>query len=79
MTAWVAMVLLLPLLTANRRVLACGLLGAVAGIVWAFWGEWPLLLILVLPTGVLGLVLLKVAFFKTDHKHGTDEPPASAS
>ncbi len=64
-TAWVAMVLLLPLLAASRRVLACGLLGALAGTVWAFWEEWPLLLILVLPTGVLGLVLLKVVFFKT--------------
>jgi putative effector of murein hydrolase LrgA (UPF0299 family) len=33
----------------------------VTGIVWAFWGEWLLLAILVLPAGVLGLVLLKVA------------------
>ncbi len=60
-TAWVAMLLLLPLLTANRWVLGSGLVGAVTGIVWAFWGEWLLLAILVLPAGVLGLVLLKVA------------------
>lgn len=70
-TAWVAMVLLLPLLAASRRVLACGLLVALPGIVWAFWGEWPLLLILVLPTGVLGLVLLKLAFFPADQNRGT--------
>ncbi len=76
-SAWVAMVLLLPLLAASRRVLACGLLVALAGIAWAFWGEWPLLLILVLPTGVLGLVLLKVAFFKADHSRGTGKPPVS--
>jgi hypothetical protein len=60
-TAWVAMLLLLPLLTANRGVLGAGLVGAVTGIVWAFWGEWLLLAMLVLPAGVLGLVLLKLA------------------
>ena len=38
-TAWVAMVLLLPLLAANRWLMASGLLGALAGIVWAFWGD----------------------------------------
>lgn len=59
-TGWVAILLLLPLLTANRGVLGLGLVGAVTGIVWAFWGEWQLLAILVLPAGVLGLVLLKV-------------------
>jgi hypothetical protein len=61
-TAWVAMVLLLPLLTVSRWVLAAGLLGVLAGIVWAFWDEWQMLLILVLPAGVLGLVLMKVVF-----------------
>lgn len=78
-TAWVAMVLLLPLLAASRRVLACGLLVAMSGVVWAFWGEWPLVLILVLPAGVLGLVLWKVVFFKTDRKRGTGKPPVAAS
>lgn len=77
-SAWVAMVLLLPLLAASRRVLACGLLVALAGIVWAFWGEWPLLLIPVLPAGVLGLVLLKVVFFKVNHNHSTIKPPVAA-
>lgn len=61
-TAWVAMVLLLPILSASRRVLAAGLLGVLAGIVWACWGEWQMLLTLVLPMGVLGLVLLKIVF-----------------
>jgi hypothetical protein len=60
-TAWVAMLLLLPLLTANRWGLGTGLVGAVSGIVWAFWGEGLLLAALVLPAGVLGLVLLKLA------------------
>ncbi len=60
-TAWVAMLLLLPLLTANRWVLGACLVGAVSGIVWAFWGEGLMLTVLVLPAGVLGLVLWKLA------------------
>jgi hypothetical protein len=60
-TAWVAMLVLLPLLTANRWVLGAGLVGVVTGCVWAFWGEWLLLAMLVLPAGTLGLVLLKLA------------------
>jgi hypothetical protein len=55
------LLLLLPLLTAHRGVLAAGLVAALCGTVWVFWGEWSVLAALVLPTGVLGLVLLKVA------------------
>jgi hypothetical protein len=58
--AWTALVLLLPLLAANRWLLGTGLLSALAGVVWAFWGEWPLLYVVVLPMAVLGLVLVKV-------------------
>jgi hypothetical protein len=59
--AWVTLMLLLPLLTAHRAVLAAGLVAALCGTVWVFWGEWNMLAVLVLPTGILGLVLLKVA------------------
>jgi len=59
--AWVTLVLLLPLLSAHRGVLAAGLVAALCGTAWVFWGEWDMLAALVLPAGVLGLVLLKVA------------------
>lgn len=59
---WVTLVLLIPLLTAHRGALAAGLVAALSGTVWAFWDAWDLLVMLVLPTGMLGLVLLKLAF-----------------
>lgn len=76
-TAWVALVLLLPLLAASRRVLAGGILVALAGIVWACWDEWQMLLTLVLPMGVLGLVLLKAVFLTPRGRRGEMTHPSS--
>jgi hypothetical protein len=60
--AW-GILLSLVLLFLNRRwIMVAGFLGVFAGLIYTGFGEWQALLI-VIPTGLLGIVLLKTVMF----------------
>jgi hypothetical protein len=58
--AWVALALLIPVLTARPRIMVFAWCVVLIGLTWGFWKDGQILLILVLPIALLSPVFLKV-------------------
>jgi hypothetical protein len=65
--AWVALLLLVPLLIGNPWIMVSAWVCAVAGLIWASWGEAQILLGFVLPISLLSLVFLKLFARRMNH------------
>lgn len=58
--AWAALLMGMPLLLARPRVMLVTLPVVFTGLFYALWGEWHELALLAIPTGLLGMILLKL-------------------
>jgi hypothetical protein len=67
--AWGVMLLVVPILLRRHWIMQAAVFVALAGVVCAFWSEPGLLLIVVVPTGLLGIVLLKLIGWQGNTHH----------
>jgi hypothetical protein len=60
LAAWGILLLVVPALLARPWIMLLAVLVVFAGMIYVFWGDWYVLTVLVIPTGLLGVVLLKL-------------------
>ena len=61
MTAWGILLLVVPLMLTKPWIMLVAVLAAFSGLIYVvFWDGWQTLAVVVIPTGLMGVVLLKL-------------------